>query len=254
MSKLIEPIDFPFVNDNWRLQPIINAQSGEVFGYEMLTRFLSPSQAESYFRQATSEDVMMLFESQQEWVGQQTHSPHRYFCNLPVEILKDADLCSKLMVDLDVFHSTQECESPDVLFNRCVVELQDPEVIPQLSDRSLHHLNSHLAALREQSVSVWIDDVTQALLPSMEHLEGAVDGIKIDKETFWHLADCPSELKRFIARCKQICALTLIEGIETALHCEQAIEAGADFLQGYFWPELSSHNNKVDGLRLDGSA
>lgn len=250
MSNLIESTDFSFVNDSWRLQPIINAQSGEVFGYEMLTRFLSPSQAENYFRQATSEDVMMLFESQQEWVGQQTDSPHRYFCNLPVEILKDTDLCSKLLLDLGELRSTQEYESPDALFNRCVVELQDPEVIPQLSESSLLHLNTHLSALREQSISVWIDDVTQALLPSMEHLEGVVDGIKIDKETFWYLSNRPFELKQFIARCKQICSLTLIEGIETAWHCEQAIEAGADFLQGYFWPELSSHNNKVDGFRL----
>lgn len=221
MSELLEP---PALTC-WRLQPIIAAQSGRTLGCEVLTRFPSTDQAENYFRHATPAKVMALFNGQREWVREQGITPLRYFCNLPVSVL------SQTTFRLELTTSEVKGAFP-------VIELQDPESVALLGDRDLRQLMRNLAQLHRQSVSLWLDDITPALLPVVRPMVHFFDGIKIDKGAFWRLSAQPLLLKDFVEQCHQLSPLVLIEGIETAAHCQLATAAGADYLQGFFWPDI----------------
>lgn len=206
----------------WRLQPIVSASSGSLFGYEMLTHFTDPRRAERYFQRVSDASVMQLFERQQQWMGKQGVPDTRYFCNLPVSVLS----------------STCTVEQGGEL----VIELQDPEALAALGKTELRQLKHNLALLRRQSVSLWLDDVTPALLEVVKPLAHFFGGIKIDKSAFWTLAQQPLLLQRFVERCRQLCPLVLIEGVETSAQRQLATRAGADYLQGFLWPEIKTRN------------
>lgn len=221
MSELL---DLPALS-RWRLQPIVAAHSGRTVGCEVLTRFPSTGQAEHYFQHATPAKVMTLFTEQREWVKAQGNTPFRYFCNLPVSVLSQA-----------AFHL--DVTTPEANGAFPVIELQDPESVALLSDRDLRQLMRNLAQLHRQSVSLWLDDVTPALLPVVRAIARYFDGIKIDKGAFWRLAVQPLLLEDFVAQCHLLTPSVLIEGIETAAHCQLAKASGADYLQGFFWPDV----------------
>lgn len=207
----------------WRLQPIMSASSGSLYAYEVLAHFSDPARAERYFQQASPARVMQIFQWQQQWVQGQGVSGCRYFCNLPVSVLSRAS-----------FSLGQQPNGAAT-----VIELQDPEAIVRLSGGELTQLTRNLRELRRLPVSLWLDDITPSLLPMLEPMMRLFDGIKIDKGAFWRLAAQPSLLKSFVERCHQYSSLVLIEGVESLEHYQLAILAGADYLQGYLWPEIS---------------
>lgn len=209
---------------DWRLQPIVDAHSGHMVGCELLTRFQNAAMAERYFQHASPARVMQIFQLQQQWVQEQDVSGYRYFCNLTVSVLSRAS-----------FSLSQESMGAAT-----VIELQDPEAMVQLSESGLTQLTRNLTELRRQSVSLWLDDITPSLLPMLQPMMRFFDGIKIDKSAFWRLAAQPSLLKSFVERCHQYSPLVLIEGVESLALCQLARQAGADYLQGYLWPEISS--------------
>lgn len=221
MSELLDQLTLT----RWRLQPIVSAHSGRILGCEVLTQFPSVEQAEHYFRRATPAKVLALFTEQREWVSEQENASLRYFCNLPVSVLSQASF------RLEVTAAQIKGWFP-------VIELQDPESIALLSDKDLRQLMRNLAQLQRQSISLWLDDVTPALLPVVRPVVQYFDGIKIDKGAFWRLADSLALLKNFVEKCHQLSPLVLIEGIETPAHCQLATEAGANYLQGFLWPDI----------------
>lgn len=210
----------------WRLQPIMSASSDSLYAYEVLAHFSDPARAERYFQQASPARVMQIFQRQQQWVQGQGVSGYRYFCNLPVSVLSRA-----------AFNLNWESNAAST-----VIELQDPEAIVRLSGTGLIRLTRNLGELRRQSVSLWLDDITPSLLPMVQPMMRLFDGIKIAKGAFWQLAAQPSLLKSFVERCHQYSPLVLIEGVESLELCQLARQAGADYLQGYLWPEISQDN------------
>lgn len=213
----------------WRLQPIVAARSGSMLGFEMLTTFATSAQAEHYFQHATPASIMQIFEQQLVWIKEQGTNQHRYFCNLPVSVLSQASFTQTL----------KKWDTGGVL---PIVELQDPEAIPHLSDIRKRQLTINLAQLHQHSISLWLDDITPALLPVVQPLMHFFDGVKIDKEAFWQFKKQPLQLNSFVEKCRQLSPLVLIEGIETSALCQLATQAGADYLQGFLWPELMQEN------------
>lgn len=213
----------------WRLQPLVSAQNGQILGFEVLTAFSSSDLAERYFQQVSGPALLQVFAQQLDWVHRQGTSRYRYFCNLSVSALAES-AC------VNVFSAQGQSGSRDMC-SSVVVELQDPAALSGLSESALRQLTDSLRALRGQSVSLWLDDITPALLPVVTPLAAFFDGIKIDKGAFWQLSARPGRLAGFVSQCRALCPRVLIEGIETRSQRHQAIQAGADYLQGFLWPE-----------------
>jgi EAL domain-containing protein (putative c-di-GMP-specific phosphodiesterase class I)/DNA-binding CsgD family transcriptional regulator len=209
-----------------RMQPIFDLQTNKVFGYEVLSRFKDSVQAENFFKCSRPEITFSIFQLQMGAVVDADAS-YYYFLNLPVRVLMLSKLCREIK---------------PLLEHKVVIEIQDPHSLMMLSEKERSSLDANLKELQLRGFEVWVDDITVNLLPAVMELQGCVNGIKIDKHTFWQLANKPNMLKRLVDVCLILAPQVLIEGVETRNQRYLATQAGARYLQGYLWQELQTMN------------
>jgi diguanylate cyclase (GGDEF)-like protein len=112
--------------------------------------------------------------------------------------------------------------------SRLVLELTESLTIDRSED-----VASRLAALRAIGVELWLDDFGSghANLDYLQHLDCEV--VKIDKSFLAHY-EKRRELLGGIISLAHGCGLrVVVEGVETAEHCELAQELGCDLMQGF---------------------
>lgn len=205
-----------------RLQPIYSIAQRKIHGYEVLSTLLPAQDCEFFFSSLSIESHQALVTKQLEIIRRQDGN-FNYYLNLPISLLINLPTLTQLI---------------PYLKGNIVIELQDPQNICGLSTSAALKLSQNLSLLRINSIPIWLDDISPELFNDIALFPFKFDGIKIDKYAFWDLNKSPCKLLDFINNCHALTTNVSVEGIESILHKKVAIRCGANFLQGFLWPEI----------------
>ncbi len=211
-------------------QPIVNTNSGEVFGYEALARFFDSAGG--------------------------SISPLQVFCSLhdsplmlaQVELqLKRLQLRFRpqdfpLFINLDphAFSMLKDDNGGNELLNRLSSE---PSLVVELienTDVNDAQMSNEVSNLFHQAgISIALDDVGAPGTMVALNILNDVDYIKFDR--YWlNSASDPMQplLKSLIGFAQDNGKKTVLEGVENAEDLAKAVNLGVDYVQGYFYREL----------------
>jgi len=162
---------------------------------------------------------MTLLEAQLAALKNTPHG-HNLFINLPITVLTEPASFQRLI------------KLKNTPLN---IEIVDPPVFLTFSAAQKQSAIQNMRTLRQQGHSIWLDDIDEIIIQPFLFCRLPLSGIKIDKDAFWRLRATPA-LRQLVSRCFQLAGSVLIEGIETERDRTWALQAGADFGQGYYWP------------------
>lgn len=202
-----------------KLEPIVALSSSRTIGAEVLSVLSPYQQSEDFFRDWSAARALMLLEAQ--IAALKNPSPcDNLFINVPITVLTIPDMFQRLL----------QLNSPPLN-----IELVEPASFFSLSDPTRLRVSCALQQLTAQGHRIWLDDIDEASGRAFLSCRLPLSGIKIDKMAFWRLRATPA-LTQLVGLCSKIAANVLIEGIETEKDRECALQAGARFGQGYYWP------------------
>lgn len=202
-----------------KLEPIVALASLRQVGVEVLSVLADTRHSEDFFCDRSAGWSLTLLEAQLAALKNTPHG-HNLFINLPITVLTEPASFQRLI------------RLPCVLLN---IELVDLAAFLALSVAQKQRVVQNLQQLSRQGHAIWLDDIDDVLVQSFLSCRLPLSGIKIDKEAFWRLRDTPA-LRQLVSLCFQLAGKVLIEGIETERDRTWALQAGADFGQGYYWP------------------
>ncbi|NDJ59243.1 EAL domain-containing protein [Enterobacteriaceae bacterium 4M9] len=202
-----------------RLQPLIALGTGELQGHEVLTLLAPDVQVEAFFETLSTEACLLLFFKQLEIIRRLVE-PGLFFMNLPVRVFTDPDCMQRLL-------RVRSCYRRNV-----VAEVQDPEYLLTAEVAQRRVLKANVYRLRSRGWSVWLDDLTPAVSEGIKNEGFWFDGVKT----------CRHELARhtlpqLVCDARELGRMVLVEGIETDEELALARSSGADWGQGFLWPE-----------------
>lgn len=204
-----------------RLQPLVALDSGKTCGHEVLTLLAPDVEAEAFFRTLPAEACLQLFFRQLE-VVRQLDEPGFFFINLPVRVLSDPDCLRRLL-------RVRACYRHNV-----VTEVQDPDVLLAADAALKRRLKSHVHRLRFRGWSVWLDDLTTGIREAIRDDGFWFDGVKTDRHEM-----AGHRLSQLVCDAREMGRMVLVEGIENASDLSRARDSGAEWGQGFLWPERS---------------
>ncbi len=210
-------------------QPIVWAQEGTVFGYELLTRgapsssFLNSDMLFAFAREAKLAWALetVALEAALKRLRSFALDDRKFLLNLEAEMFEESEFRIHEMV---AFFSEHRGNFVFELTERAAIA--DYAVFRRLLDE-----------FRDKGIEVAIDDAGSGYA-SLEAIAAlAPDYLKITKGLVSTLADEPIKqdlVKMLVDLAGKIGAKTLAEGIETVEEYEWCRELGVDLLQGYY--------------------
>ena len=204
-----------------KLEPIVALTSSRIVGMELLSLLASPEKSEQFFQHQSADQSLMLLEAQLTALKNTSYS-HNLFINLPITVFVETEHFGRV---LPLLASGQN------------IEIVDPHAFLRLSAESRACVTQRLQILAERGCRIWLDDVDDGLIRAFLRCRLPLSGIKIDKLVFWRQRGTPA-LAQLVSRCAQVASNVLIEGIESHWDRECALQAGAGFGQGYYWPSM----------------
>ncbi|WP_407435571.1 EAL domain-containing protein [Lelliottia sp.] len=204
-----------------KLEPIVALSSSRIVGMELLSVLASPEKSEQFFQHQSANQSLMLLETQLAALKNTPYS-RNLFINLPITVFVEPEYFVRIL--------------PLLAYGQNI-EIVDPHSFLLLSVESRACVTQRLQTLANRGCRIWLDDVNDSLIRSFLHCRLPLSGIKIDKLVFWHQRGTPA-LAHLVSRCAQVASNVLIEGIESHWDRECALQAGAGFGQGYYWPSV----------------
>ena len=202
-----------------KLEPIVSLTSLRQAGVEVLSVLSDRRHSEDFFCDRSADWSITLLEAQLAAL-KNTPYAHNLFINLPITVLTEPASYQRL---IRMKGAPLNIELVDLASFAAQPVAQKQQVVQNLQQ------------LSRQGHAIWLDDVDDVLVRSFLSCRLPLSGIKIDKEAFWRLRDTPA-LRQLVSLCFQLAGKVLIEGIETERDRTWALQAGADFGQGYYWP------------------
>ena len=202
-----------------KLEPIVALSSSRTVGAEVLSVLSPHQQSEGFFHDWSAARARMLLEAQIAAL-KKPFPCDNLFINLPITVLTIPEMFQRLL----------QLNSPPLN-----IELVEPASFFSLSDPARLRVSCALQQLTAQGHRIWLDDIDEASGRAFLSCRMPLSGIKIDKIAFWRLRATPA-LANLVTLCSKIAENVLIEGIETETDRKFAIQAGARFGQGYYWP------------------
>lgn len=202
-----------------KLEPIVALSSSRTVGAEVLSVLSGHQQSEGFFRNWSAARALMLLEAQIAAL-KNPFPCDNLFINLPITVLIIPEMFQRLL----------ELNSPPLN-----IELTEPATFFSLSETTRLSVVCALEQLTARGHRIWLDDIDEASGRAFLPCRLPLSGIKIDKIAFWRLRTTPA-LTELVTLCSKIAADVLIEGIETEKDRACALQAGARFGQGYYWP------------------
>ncbi|MBQ8780318.1 MAG: EAL domain-containing protein [Oscillospiraceae bacterium] len=214
---------------DYHFQPIVNAKTGAVYGYEALMRprmidgiklnpleVLNISEQQEMLHEIESMTFMNAFRLLSE--NQETFSSKRLFINcIPTALLSDEDFDRLL-------------DSYSGLFEKIVVEITEGS--PVLKD-AVETINKRF---RTRNAQVALDDYGTGYSNEGTLLSVKPDYVKIDRSLISDIDKDPQKqhlVTNIIDFASHQGILTLGEGIETLEELDTVISLGVDLVQGY---------------------
>ncbi|WP_313773837.1 EAL domain-containing protein [Enterobacter huaxiensis] len=202
-----------------KLEPIVALASSRTVGVEVLSVLSPHLQSECYFHDQSAVQSLMLLEAQLATL-KKARTGDNLFINLPITVLTVPEIFRRLL---------------QVACRPLNIEIVEPASFLSLSAALRARAFRHMQQLSAEGHRIWLDDVDEALASSFLSCHLPLSGVKIDKFAFWRLRDTPA-LAHLVSLCLELAANVLIEGIETDKDHACALQAGAGFGQGYYWP------------------
>lgn len=210
-------------------QPIVDLKTKKVVGYEALTRVLSgaPTEEATFLFSAAREAglVKELDELCVEYAlksAQTMGQDKKLFLNLNHETLLDRKIMSRLFADRG-----------SIGYKNIVIEVTEQSIL-----RSFDKVRHALLELKEQGVSVAIDDVGGGAVSLRDVAVLKPDYIKFDRSLIRQIDISTTKQQivlSMILFAKGIHALTTAEGIETREEYEAVLMCGVNLAQGYYF-------------------
>lgn len=211
-------------------QPIVSLRTGEVAGYEVLTRPLPESgfrNAEDLFSSAEMNplnwDLEALSRQLAIAAASQWKAGTLLFMNCSPQVISQAKFARQIFRELQ--------ESSSLSPTRVVLEVTE-----RCKDQEFEGLGRSIEALRGSGFHIAIDDVgagTSGLNRIMSLRPG---WLKLDRELIDHLDEdkVRQHLIRFLVHFGKLSSIRIIgEGIERLEELEALIDLGVDYGQGY---------------------
>jgi len=207
-------------------QPILRADTGEVFGYEALLRSSEPSLPHP---PAVLDAAERLGRS--DLLGRTI----RERCAAPIDRAPEHALLFVNLQASDLLDETLLAqESPlSAIASRVVLEITERASLDQVKD-----IRSKVAELRRMGYRIAIDDLGAgyAGLTSFALLEPEVVKLDMSLVRDVHLNPTQQKLIRSMTvLCKDMGMMVVGEGVETAKERDTLIDLGCDLLQGYLF-------------------
>ncbi|HEY4435322.1 MAG TPA: EAL domain-containing protein [Lelliottia sp.] len=210
-----------------KLEPIVALSSSRVVGMELLSQLASPEQSETFFQHQSVKQCVRLLEVQLAALKNSGYANH-LFINLPITVFMEPDYFARILPMLNAGQN---------------IEIVEPGLFFQLPAELRERVTRHWGMLADRGCRIWLDDVNTASLSPFLSRQLPLCGVKIDKMAFWRKRSTPA-LAELVNLCAQVANNVLIEGIESKRDREYALQAGAEFGQGYYWPSVGWSEEK----------
>lgn len=210
-----------------KLEPIVALPSSRIVGMEVLSLLKSPKNSEAYFQHQSVNQCLTLLEIQLAAL-KNTRYANDLFINLPITVFIEPESFARI---LPLIHPGQN------------IEIVEPGTFFQLPAELRQRVARHWGMLVDRGCHIWLDDVNTALIRPFLSCRLPLSGVKIDKMAFWRKRSTPA-LTELVGLCTQVARHVLIEGIESKMDRECALQAGAGFGQGYYWPSTGWSEKK----------
>ncbi len=210
-------------------QPMIDLKTKKVVGYEALTRALSEAPTEeAAFLFSSAREAGLVKELDELCVeyalksAQTMGADKKLFLNLNHETLLDDKIMARLFKDRG-----------DIGYKNIVIEVTEQSIL-----RSFDKIRDALLELKEQGVSVAIDDMGGGAVSLRDVAVLRPDYIKLDRSLIRQIDISTTKQQivlSMILFAKGIHALTTAEGIETREEYEAVLMCGVNLAQGYYF-------------------
>ncbi|SCC33991.1 EAL domain-containing protein [Kosakonia oryziphila] len=201
-----------------RFQPLVDFHSGQAVAYEVLVE-IHNMDLDVLFASLPTHYAMQIFFWQANMLLQMPDKG-QYWLNLPAAQLLDARAICRLLA---LRHQ-----------QRLTIEIQDPSILARMSAAEQRSIYKNLHQLKAAGWKIWLDDITLELVDDYARLALPVDGIKLDRAEL----NTNARFDAFVQFVREkIAKSVLVEGIETTQDLKRACASGAQFGQGFLWPE-----------------
>lgn len=211
----------------YQFQPIVDAHTGEVYAYEALMRsklaaFMNPldilriarAQSKLYFI-----EHLTFFKAMEDYVKQPGYEKYRLFINtIANQVLTAEDIAEFSAKYLDYL--------PNLVLE--ITEAEKLEDRPAKEKRRL---------VDEWHAKIAVDDYGTGYNGESVLLQVEPDFIKIDRSIVHNISFDENRqilLQNIISYCKENHILIIAEGIENELEMKTLINAGVDYMQGFY--------------------
>lgn len=212
----------------YHFQPIVDAVTGEIFGYEALMRpqtdnIQNPAELLALARvrsQLDQLEILTFFKSME------------YFCQLPISggtcCLFLNSIANQCMAKEDWERFEERYKA---YLSRIVIELTEEE----RSDSD--YTNTKRNITKQWGGGIALDDFGVGYNGETVLLETVPDYIKVDMSIVRNIDTDPDRLhilKNLVSYCKARNIRVIAEGVETRAEMEALIRADIDYLQGFY--------------------
>jgi len=230
-------------------QPILQIQTGEIFGFEALTRVLGAETFSNIVELLTfAENIGQLYpvETLCRRISIESSSrvlqQHEFlFLNINPQVLLDPEFASgqtrKLLLEQALHPSN------------VVLEITERSAIEDFDT-----FRQALAHYRNQGYLIALDDVGAGYSSLQSIAELHPDFLKVDRSLISSINTDPTKwalLEAFVTFSKRIGARIIAEGVETEDEMRAVVQLGVDYVQGYYLARPSFERPKINEDALD---
>lgn len=201
-----------------RFQPVVDFHSGQAVAHEVLVEIRNVNLDVLFASLPTRCALQIFFWQANTLLKMQGQG--QYWLNFPADKLLDPRAMELLLA---LRHQ-----------RRLTIEIQDPLTLTRMSKLEQDSVHKNLHRLKAAGWKIWLDDLTCELADDYARLALPFDGIKIDRSEL-SLPGRFDALVHFVR--EKIAGAVVVEGIETAQDLHRACASGAQFGQGFLWPE-----------------
>ena len=217
-------------------QPVLDAKTRKIVGAEVLSRLNSESDGvlspKNFLFAVDSVGInnkfdYYIFEKNCKWISndKQQREGYKYTINFSRSTTSEPGFVEKITGIAEKYNLKYSCLAVEILEDK------------NITGEAKQQMISNLSMLKEKGISILLDDFGSGYTTFGDLQNFDISIIKIDKSiTHNSVTEKGFKiLKNIIQTAKDIGFKTLCEGIETKEQEEVVIEAGCDFLQGFYY-------------------
>ena len=217
------------------LQPILDANTDKIVGAEVLSRLNSETEGlltPRFFLSAVNSTGLndkfdyYIFEKNCKWISsyKENRMKYIYTINFSRYTLCDPNLADTIISIVEKYDIDYSCIAIEILEDKT------------LEDNEWEVIIDNLSALKDKGVLILLDDFGKGYTSFNDLTAFNINIVKIDLSITQNAVTQPGFLilNNIIKTAHDLGFRTICEGVETEEQKRLAIEAGSDFLQGYY--------------------